>query len=71
MHRDMKECPHCGHDTYYITSTVSSRSQFHARYDGEDTENGEMYEGLIHENHKWAKWAKCSECGKRLFRVEV
>lgn len=66
MHGEMKECPHCGHDTYYIVSTVSGRSHFHARYDGKDTDNGGMYEGLTHKDHKWAK---CSECEKRIFKV--
>lgn len=52
MHGDMNECLHCGHDTCYTTSTVSGRSQFHLRYDGEETDNGGMYEGLIHKEHK-------------------
>lgn len=67
MHGDMKECPHCGHDTYYTTFRVSGTGNHFVRFDGKDTSNSEMYDGIFHHTHKWAR---CADCEKRLFKVE-
>lgn len=63
---DIKECPYCGNDEYYIHQRISGRTEFKARYDGKEADNGDIYDGLDYKDI--GKFAYCTECRKRVFR---
>lgn len=63
---DIKECPYCGNDEYYIHQRISGRAEFKARYDGEEADNGHLHNGLDYTDI--GKFAYCTECRKRVFR---
>ncbi|UDM72636.1 hypothetical protein [Vagococcus fluvialis] len=67
MNGETKECPHCGDEMYYKKFSYSGRGMYFYRFDGEEAENGGMYEGA---KHSEGKVAYCGNCEKRLFRVE-
>ena len=67
MNTDMKECPKCGCEMLYIKFTFSGKGMYFHRFDGEETENGSMYEGA---QHTEGKYAYCADCDKRLFKVK-
>ena len=65
---NITECPYCGHDEYYIKQYHSGYGTYYIRYDGEETENGDIYCAL---NDKTvSKYAWCGCCHKRLFKLE-
>lgn len=56
-------CPYCGCEEYYEKMTVSGISIFRSRFDGEEAENTEMYDGLdFHGSGR----VYCSECNMYL-----
>lgn len=64
----MDKCPHCGSDTYYTKHYVSGTSHYYKRFDGEETDNTDMYGNLKHTLQ--SKYAWCADCEKRLFKVD-
>ena len=61
-------CPRCGSDEgYYTKDYLYGRSSFNYNYDGTESDNSGMYDGL---NCKSGNIAYCINCGKRLFRLE-
>ena len=62
----ISECPKCGHDKFYTKSYASGIIRYIERFDGEEANNGDMYEGLSHK--KQSKYAYCNGCNKRLFK---
>ena len=65
---EIKKCPHCGNEEeYYSKDYVKGSTKTNYRFDGKETENGDMYQHLSHNN---GKYAYCSSCHKRLFEIE-
>ena len=64
---DLICCPFCGNDEFYTKSVVTGSSYFNERFDGEETNNESMYEGLnFNSNGK----AYCRRCNKYLGNTE-
>ena len=66
--KHIKECPFCGHDTYFIKQRYSGYCEYQIRYDDKETFNGEMFDEA--EFKEVSKYAWCSNCRKRLFKIE-
>lgn len=68
--KEMKECPYCGNDEFYIRQSYSGTCNYYMRFDmrNEKTENGEIYQGASHKD--LTKYAYCSDCDKRLFLID-
>lgn len=66
--KNIKECPFCGHDTYFIKQRYSGYCEYQIRYDNEETDNGELLYGAEFKNV--SKYAWCSNCRRRLFKIE-
>lgn len=64
---NMTECPYCGHDEYYINYRYSGTGICRCRFDGEEAENGGMYDSL--QNTVVGKFAYCCNCNKKIFRI--
>lgn len=44
---DLKECPFCGNDEFYVNFHMTGSSRYHKKFDGTDGAwNGEMYDML-------------------------
>lgn len=68
MKAPIKKCPHCGSDEGYFTKMYAYGSvNYHIKFNGDESENRDMYEGL---GHKGGKRAYCSYCGKYLFNID-
>ena len=65
---NMKECPYCGCEEFFVLQSYSGTCECRFRYDGEEAENGDMYEFATHKDK--TKYAHCSDCRKRLFPIE-
>jgi hypothetical protein len=62
------KCPYCGSDDgYYTKEQVHGPIQYMYNFDDTETDNSEMYNGLILTG---GKYAYCINCDKRLFRME-
>ena len=68
QHTDLMQCPFCGCDTFYSKDYITGATITYHRYDGKETENGQMYE---HVKHTTGKYAYCTDCDKRLFNMET
>ena len=66
--KDIKECPHCGSEEFYVKQSYSGVCNFYMRIDGGQAQNPEMYDYAIHKN--LTKYAYCKECEKRLFPMD-
>ena len=66
--KHIKCCPYCCSEEYYIKQSFKGTCDYHMRFDGEETENGEMHANATYKNI--SKYAWCSECNKRLFKIE-
>ncbi|MBQ7067032.1 MAG: hypothetical protein IJN92_09470 [Lachnospiraceae bacterium] len=68
--KEMKECPYCGNDEFYIKQAYSGTCNYYMRFDmkNEKAENGEMYQSATHKD--LTKYAYCSDCNKRLFLID-
>lgn len=63
------KCSKCGNTKqYYVKSWAKGYVIWHTRIDGEEAENGAMYDGLEYHDYK-AKY--CSECHKKLTKKEL
>lgn len=65
---NIKCCPHCGSEEYYIKQSYRGTCKYVVRFDGEESENGSMYENSSYKNT--SKYAWCSDCDKRLFKLD-
>lgn len=65
---NIAECPYCGHDEYYVNYRYSGTGAYRYRFDGEDAENGDMYDCL--KGTVIGKFAYCCRCEKRIFRIK-
>ena len=69
--KDIREhlscCPYCGSEEYYTVQNASGKVFYRERFDGEEAENGAMYEGLRYKQA--GKYAYCCDCNKRLFKL--
>lgn len=68
IRNDIKQCPYCGGETYYIKQSYKGTCDYNLRFDGKDAENGSMWENANFKNI--SKYAWCSECNKRLFKID-
>lgn len=66
--KDIKCCPYCGSEEYYIKQRYKGVCNYNMRFDGKEAENGGMWEDASFINT--SKYAWCSECNKRLFKIE-
>lgn len=62
------ECPYCGYDEYYIRYRYSGEGVYRYRFDGEEVENGDMYDCL--QDKVVGKFAYCCNCEKKIFRIK-
>ena len=60
------QCPFCGSEEFFIKEHISGPAQMCFRFDGEEADNGDLYEGLTIK--ETGVFAYCSGCGKRVFR---
>lgn len=65
---DLKECPYCGGEEFYILQSYSGTCYYRVRFDGEEADNGDMYDSATHNSLR--KYAYCCDCDKRLFPIE-
>ncbi|MBN1076026.1 hypothetical protein DVV91_17025 [Clostridium botulinum] len=65
---NIKCCPHCGSEEYYIKQSFKGTCNYHMRFDGKETENCDLHDGAQYTNT--SKYAWCNECNKRLFKLE-
>lgn len=68
IEKNIKSCPYCGSEEFYIKQSFTGTCNFNLRFDGKDTENGEMHENTEYKNT--SKYAWCRECNKRLFELD-
>ena len=64
---ELSECPHCGHNEWYRKQRVKGEIIFRERFDGKETENFEMYDGISHRDT--SKFAYCSKCHKKIGKL--
>ncbi len=60
---DLKECPFCGCDTFITFQKVKGYAKYRARFDGEETDNEDMYDSLKYEDNGKAR---CNDCNSYL-----
>lgn len=65
--KELDCCPFCGHDEYYTKQYVYGTLICHERFDGQEAENGEMYDSLNCRN--FSGRAYCSKCDRYLGNV--
>lgn len=65
---DIAKCPYCGHDEYYVHYKYSGVGAYRYRFDGEEAENGDMYDCL--KTTVIGKFAYCCRCNRRIFRIK-
>lgn len=68
INKDIKCCPYCGGETYYIKQRYSGCGNYYFNFDGTDTDNSEFYENSDYK--LTSKYAWCADCDKRLFKLE-
>lgn len=64
-----QRCPYCGCEEFYTDEYISGRTRYYQRFDGDEADNGSMYEGTV--TRPIGVYAYCAECEKRLFRYRV
>lgn len=68
---DIKCCPYCGGETYYIKQHYYGDCRYFFSFDERKqmyVDNGGMWEGATFRNT--SKYAWCADCDKRLFKLE-
>ena len=60
-------CPYCGYDEFEVELIYSGRGGFLYRFDGAETDNGQMHEGI---NYRELKTAYCGQCKKKIGRAQ-
>ena len=67
--KDMKKCPYCGNEEFYVKQSFSGICEYNMRFDmGTNVENGEMWDNATMKD--LTKYAYCNNCDKRLFPIE-
>ncbi|WP_026884287.1 hypothetical protein [Clostridium akagii] len=66
--KNIKCCPYCGSEEYYIKQSYTGTCNYNIRFDGKVAENGEMWEEAQFKNT--SKYAWCNECDKKLFKID-
>jgi len=66
---ELKECPCCGNDEFYTTAYVYGSIVCAERFDGKETDNAELYDGLNTKNYNGR--AYCRMCNKYLGNKET
>lgn len=61
---DLTECPFCGHDEFYTNEYVYGTIHYAERFDGEEAENAELYDGL--NSKTYSDKIYCRNCNKYL-----
>lgn len=64
---ELKECPFCGYDVYYSKVYVTGNVYRNERFDGKDTNNDAMYDGL--QNIRNTGKCYCCRCNEYLGNV--
>ncbi len=64
----MKECPYCKSEVFYAKEYVKGEVCYFSRFDGQEGDNTQLYDGLTHKLK--SKYAWCADCHKRLFKIE-
>lgn len=64
-----QKCPYCGCEEFYINEYISGRMRYYLRFDGNEADNGAMYEGTT--TRPIGVYAYCAECRKRLFKYRI
>lgn len=68
MANDVEKCKYCNSsEGYYTKERVSGTVIIIYRFDGEEADNGDMYDGV---RYHGGKIAYCINCDKKLFRIE-
>ncbi len=63
-----EKCPKCGsEDGFYTKEQARGPIRYKYNFDGSESDNGEMYEGL---SFFGGNYAYCIACDKRIFKVE-
>jgi hypothetical protein len=65
--KEMKECPDCGYDEYYVICRMSGIGECHSRFDGGEADNTHLHDPLTYTENKTAY---CGDCRKRLGIIE-
>lgn len=65
---DLKECPFCGNDEFYVSLRVFGTTRHNSRFDGGIAWNGEMYETM---NTRHGVRAYCNDCEAYLGNTET
>lgn len=65
---NLTECPYCGHDEYYVNVRYSGTGICICRFDGTETENGDIHDCL--QGTIIGKFAHCCNCDKKIFRIK-
>ena len=63
----LDKCPFCGCEEYYTRDYARGTVRFIQRFDGEVTDNSEMYDSVY--TVRYGKYAYCLHCHKRLFKI--
>ena len=66
--KNIKECPYCGSEEYYIKQSFTGTCNFRIRFDGKQTDNGDMHDNTLYKNT--SKFVYCNDCNKKLFEIE-
>jgi hypothetical protein len=66
--KNIKKCPSCGSEEYYIKQSFTGTCNFRLRFDGKETDNGDMHDNTQYKNT--SKYAYCNDCNKKLFELE-
>lgn len=57
---DLKHCPFCGGEEYFERRRAAGYVTYNMRFDGRETHNEGMYDGLSYED-SGKRW--CTDCG--------
>ena len=60
---ELENCPFCGSEEFYSKNYMYGTSHYNERFDGEETYNDQMYDGLI---VKYGYRAYCCNCNRYL-----
>ena len=67
--KDMKCCPYCGYEEFYIKQSYSGKCDYNMRFDGDtDVENGSMWDNATMKDIN--KYVRCGNCEKKLFPID-
>ena len=69
--KDMKRCPYCGNDEFYIKQSYKGICDYNMRFDKDskdDAENGSMWD-MAQMTDMW-KYVRCNNCNKKLFLID-